>query len=290
MGSYSIRQLAALTGIKAHTLRVWEQRYRVIEPHRTATNIRYYDDEHLKRLLSISTLVNHGIRISEACQLSEKEMRSRIEGMQCTEHHLYDDFINGFMIAMIDMDEKKFNKVYNGCLCEHKFEDIVLNVFYPFLTKVGIMWGMNEISPAQEHFATNLIRRKMISATNEIKLKNSGDTYLLFLPTGEMHEIGLLFVEYILKNKGHKVIYLGQMVPWQDVQAVCEQLEPDFLYTFFITNSGVINIDDYLKQLAKLPFKKGILISGRPELLEHINLPKKVNWLKSAQEAASFIA
>lgn len=290
MGRYSIKQLSSLTGIKPHTLRVWEQRYNLIEPHRTKTNIRYYDADHLKKLLNVSLLVNSGIRISDVCSMSEEEIKDEIEKITCCHLTKAQDLINGFMVSMIEMDEIKFEQIYKACVEQYGFDSGIEKVIYPFLIQVGFMWGINEINPGQEHFVSNLIRRKIIVEIDKIKPVSKGEVYLLFLPKGEYHEIGLLMFEFLLRKRNKKVIYLGQDVPWEDIVASISRVSPDYLCTFFVANIDDFNGEQYLKDLWKLFNKKGkILLSGRQEYIQNIRMPDEVVWLKTVEDTRQFL-
>lgn len=220
MAVYSIKELENLSGIKAHTIRIWEKRYNLIEPHRTITNIRYYTDQELKKILNVAVLNRHGIKISNIARLSEKELKEEILRVSVS-YPSMENAIDSMIISMIDLDEIKFLSTLNKAISKHGFTDAFLNVVYPFLDKIGVLWLAGDVNPAQEHFVSNLVRQKIISAIDGFShvFNPNAEKFLLFLPEGEWHEIGLLFSLYLLKEKGHDVIYLGQSVPYSDILA-----------------------------------------------------------------------
>lgn len=220
MAVYSIKELESLSGIKAHTIRIWEKRYNLIEPHRTTTNIRYYTDQELKKILNVAVLNRHGIKISNIAKLSDKELKEEIMRV-AVNNPSTENTIDSLVISMIDMDELKFIATLNKAIAKQGFTNAFINVVYPFLEKVGILWMAGDVNPAQEHFVSNLVRQKIISAVDSFShvYNPNARKFLLFLPEGEWHEIGLLFALYLLKEAGHEVIYLGQSVPYSDVLA-----------------------------------------------------------------------
>ena len=219
MGNYSIKELEKLSGIKAHTIRIWEKRHSIIEPARTNTNIRYYSDEDLKKILNVSILNNHGFKISQIASLTRSDLVEHVKTLseEKTDIGIY---IDQLTLSMIDFDELKFEKLLAGYILKLGFERTLLEVVYPFLTKIGVLWLSNNISPIQEHFITNLIRQKIVVAIDGITIKPAEDAkkIVLFLPENEMHEIGLLFFHYLLKNMGFQTYYLGQYVPLADLE------------------------------------------------------------------------
>lgn len=269
MSQYSIKDLETFTGIKAHTIRMWEKRYGVVEPGRTQTNIRTYDDDDLKRLLNISILNRHGYRISEIIRMSEKEICDRV--LQIT-HKSVDtqSQIENLVLAMIDLDEEYFEKILTQSIIKIGFEDTVKYLIYPFFERIGVLWQAGSIIPAQEHFISNLIRQKLIVAIDSIitPRKDNALTYLLFLPEGEWHEMGLLFTQYLLKKWGHRVIYLGQHVPLNNLATPLQRTKVDYIVTQFITGITPEALRESLQMLASLYPDHRFLISGR-QVIQH---------------------
>ncbi len=287
---YSINDLEKITGIKAHTLRIWEKRYNVVTPSRTDTNIRYYNDEDLKKLLNISTLNKHGLKISEIVKMSNEDMREKILEISHNSSD-YESSINNLIVSMIEMDEDKFEKVLGSSIIKIGFEKTITHIIYLFLEKVGILWQVGTINPAQEHFITNLIRQKLIIAIDgqESTPKPDAKTFLLFLPEKELHELGLLYYTYIIKKAGHRVIYLGQSVPLKDVLEVIKIRNADYMITYFVAALDAEDIPDYLKTISEGFAHKDIFIAGCqvPGILEKIS--PNVKPLQDAEEFKSYL-
>ncbi|RZM22202.1 MAG: MerR family transcriptional regulator [Pedobacter sp.] len=228
--TYSIKDLEQLTGIKAHTIRIWEKRYGVIAPGRTDTNIRYYSNEDLKKLLNIGLLNQHGYKISDISDMTEEEVAEKITSISLTQH---DDFEDRLMVSILDLDEVSFSKIIERLIIRHGFEGSMVNHIFPFLGRIGIMWQIGTINPAQEHFFSNLIRNKIIAATEQLPVSNSSQAkvVVLFLPEGELHEIGLLFYNYAFRKRGYKTIYLGQSVPYKSLERVYDTIHPSIVVT-----------------------------------------------------------
>ena len=262
MATYSIKDLERLSGIKAHTIRIWEKRYNLVTPKRTETNIRFYDDEDIKKILNIAFLNKHGYRISQIAQLDDNEITSKITDIS-EEDNDSDSLIDNLIISMIELDERKFDKILSTAILKSGFEKTVLYTIYPFFQKIGILWQTGAINPAQEHFISNLVRQKLIVAIDGILEENIPDSkrFILFLPEGELHEIGLLFYFYLLKKRGHSVIYLGQSVPFEDLATVIEIRPCDFLLTSFSSNISNLDAVAYLERLSSKYAEQQILFS-----------------------------
>ena len=261
MGQYSIKELEQLSGIKAHTIRIWEKRHKIIEPSRTATNIRYYSDLDLKKLINVSLLNTYGIKISKIADMSLEDVNKKV--LEISE--LQNDkgvHIDQMVIAMIDMEEEMFEKILNNLILRFGFEKTITEIIYPFLEKIGILWQTQNITPAHEHFISNLIRQKIIVAIDGLPIppKNS-NKILLFLPEGEMHELGLLFYHFLIRKSGYRTYYLGQNVPHKDLISVYKVHQPDFMLTS-ITSNLTVSIEKYLEQLANDFAQTKILASG----------------------------
>lgn len=272
---YSIRDLEQLTGIKAHTLRIWEKRYGVVKPKRTQTNIRFYTNDDLKKLLNISILNRHGYKISNIAGLGNEDLGKKI--ISITNKSLdTDSHIENLIIAMIEMDESKFEKILSNLIINLGFEETLVRVIMPFFEKVGVLWQIGTINPGQEHFITNLIRQKIIVAIDGLfKPQNvtNQKTFMLYLPDGELHELGLLFYSYLIQKRGHRVFYLGQMVPFEDLLHVADIHKPDIFLTIFTANLANENIEEHLQKLyQKFPASR-ILTGGMQFKINQINVP-----------------
>lgn len=261
MGKYSIKELEQLSGIKAHTIRIWEKRHKLIDPQRTTTNIRFYSDEDLKKIINVSLLNNHGVKISKIANMSFEEMNKKILEMSESKSEAT-IFIDQLVIAMVDMEEDRFEKILSTLILRFGFERSVTEVIYPFLEKIGVLWQTKNINPAQEHFISNLIRQKIIVAIDSLPLGSAkARKMLLYLPENELHELGLLFCHYLAKNAGYKTYYLGQNVPHSDLLEVVQIHKPDLVVTS-ITSPTTGGIESYLSNLQKELPSVQFLVSG----------------------------
>ena len=263
MSNYSIRDLEQLSGIKAHTLRIWEQRYNIIAPKRTDTNIRLYDDQDLKLVLNISLLKEHGYKISEISKLSLDEMNGEVLAIADRKLN-YPDQIHALTLSMIDLDEDRFEKIVGTNFLQFGFENTMINIIYPFLSRIGTLWTTGSIGSAQEHFITHLIRQKIIVAIDGQVVKNRLDSkrFMLYLPEGELHEINLLFASYLIRARNHRVIYLGQTLPFQELVFAYEVHKPDYIFTAITSSPPNDEIQSYVTRLCKQFPNCHLLLTG----------------------------
>ncbi|WP_339874956.1 MerR family transcriptional regulator [uncultured Algoriphagus sp.] len=283
MSNYSIKDLEQLSGIKAHTLRIWEQRYNLLSPKRTDTNIRYYDDADLKLILNVAMLNTHGIKISKIAAMSRMDISEEI--IKLTDRSVdHNDQIQALTICMIEMDEDRFEKILSTNILKLGFEETVLEIIYPFLSKIGVLWQTGAINPAQEHFISNLIRQKLIVAIDGQVAKATGKTFMLFLPEGELHEISLLFSCYLIKKHGHKVIYLGQSTPEADLVSIYKIQQPNYLLTIITSAPSGDNVQDYINMLGQEFSKSEIFVTGLQTFEQQIQIPINVRLLSYAKE------
>lgn len=288
MSTYSIKDLEQLSGIKAHTLRIWEQRYDLLQPKRTDTNIRFYDDEDLKLILNVALLNDNGFKISKISKMSAAEMREEV--IRLTDRNLtHDDQIHALTICMVEMDEERLEKVLSTNILKFGFEQTMLNIIYPFLSKIGVLWQTGAINPGQEHFISNLIRQKLIVAIDGQVSKYTGKKFLLYLPEGEMHEISLLFAAYIIKSKGHQVLYLGQNTPREDLKAVYRLHKPQYLVTVITTSPSQENVQAYLDELANSFQDSEIVVSGYQIVGQDLDFPENVRPLHYIRQLRDFV-
>ena len=282
MATYTIRDLEKLSGIKAHTIRIWEKRYNIIAPARTATNIRNYCDSELKKLLNISLLNRNGLKISKLAKLSDNEINEKINQL-IQSYSDVESFVENLTIAMIELDEVKLEKILSRAIMQSGFEETIIKVLYPFLVKIGVMWQTGLVNPAQEHFITNLIRQKLMVAIDALITANNPGSkkFVLFLPEGEYHEIGLLFFYYLAKRRGHQIIYLGQSVPFNDLIETKKLRNPDYLVTAFVSHINGKDIVKYVKSLAEKFTNQTIYLSGHQTSNIEDKLPDNVRIIPS---------
>ncbi len=282
MAHYSIKDLQNFTGIKAHTIRMWEKRYNIVEPKRTNTNIRFYDDDDLKKLLNISILNRSGFKISTIVGLSDAAISEEILNLA----HTLNDFesqIEGLVVSMIDLDESMFEKIFNTAVIKMGFEDAVINILYPFFDKIGILWQIGTITTSHRYFISNLVRQKIIVAIDGLvnSFTQKTKTFLLFLPEGEYHELGLLFHYYILKKNNFKVIYLGANIPLGCLIETSKNHKIAGLMTSVAAPLKYDEFGEYVNELAKSFGKKQIYISGFGINSIGENLPENVSFFNN---------
>lgn len=288
MDTFSISQLQQFSGIKAHTIRIWEQRYNALKPFRSEGNTRYYDNNQLRRLLNIVSLLKLEHKISDICLMPDEKM------FEIIEEHLHDQssnknsaeyFINQLIFSAVLYNEKNFEKIFAAAVLQHGLKETYIKIIYPMLWRVGLMWNNDSIPPAQEHFISNIIRQKLLSAIDALPLiTSSKDSWLLFLPENEFHEIGLLFSQYIIRSSAKKVIYLGNNLPLESLISTVKTTEPKNIFFFLVHNDIAQNSQTYIDDLIKNIKKSNIFISGNEELISQLNFHKKMNWLKSVKE------
>jgi DNA-binding transcriptional MerR regulator len=290
LANYSIKDLEHLSGIKAHTLRIWEQRYGLINPKRTDTNIRFYDQDDLKLILNVSLLKDNGFKISKIAQMSKEEMHETVLEI-ADKATSFADQIYGLTLAMIDLDEQRFEKIISSNTLKIGFERTMLNIIYPFLTKIGIMWITDSINPAQEHFISNLIRQKVIVAIDGQyeTFDEEAKKYMLFLPEGELHELSLLFANYLIRARGNRVVYLGQNMPFQDLQVAFNAYKPDYLLTIMTTKDRNISTEEYLANLADSFSDTPILVAGSQVIGQDLELKENIVQIANPNHLLEFI-
>jgi DNA-binding transcriptional MerR regulator len=289
MGKYSIKELEKLSGIKAHTIRIWEKRYQIIHPQRTTTNIRYYSDDDLKRIINVSVLNSHGVKISKIAQMNFDEIGVRILELNSVKKHT-DVYVDSLVVSMVDMDEESFERILSDLTKSFGFQRCITEVVYPFMEKIGLLWQTGSINPAQEHFISNLIRQRIIASIAGLPIApKKARKVILFLPEGELHEIGLLFFHFILRQEGFKTYYLGQSVPHRDLVSVYNIHRPEILITSLISTPSPKNIQAYLQQLS-VDFKSStILISGLLARTTAFEVPKNIRLFHKATELAALL-
>ena len=290
MTKFTIKDLENLSGIKAHTIRIWEQRYSFLKPSRTDTNIRYYSNDDLKAILNISILNKYGYKISHINRMSVSDVQARVAELNIAGAP-QERIVNELIQLMVDLDTAGFEKLIDKQIAAGGIEKTIIRIIFPFFERIGILWQTGHINPAQEHLTTNIIRQKLIvgidQAKSLIKVKRS---FLLFLPEGEHHELGLLLVCYLLKRKGAEVFYIGANVPLKDAQFVAEIKKPDFVYIHLTSTSSGFNFQKFLTQTSEKTSRSKIIISGHVTHDYKKALPKNVEFKHSLVELVEFIS
>lgn len=249
---FSIKDLENLSGIKAHTIRIWEKRYNVLQPMRTDTNIRFYNLANLQKLLNITLLHSHGYKISKIATYSEERIPALVREIM-SDKSAKSHAINAFKMAMINFDQTLFSTTYDRLLSEKSFRDVFHQVFIPLLDEIGMLWQTDTITPAHEHFISNLIRQKILTNTEKIQMiapTRSDRIFVLFLPENEIHEIGLLYLNYEITLQGFKAIYLGASVPHDSLATLKKYFDNITFVTYFTISPVVGDINDYISTVS----------------------------------------
>lgn len=263
MSSYTIKDLEQISGIKAHTIRIWEQRYQFLQPQRTETNIRSYSGEELKVILNVSLLNKYGFKISHIDKMSAAEMEEKILGLNQLDAEK-ERVVNALIKDMVSLDMISFERQLDNYIANKGIEKTITEIIFSFLERVGVLWITNHINPAQEHLASNLIRQKLFYGIEKLpKMNPSGKLVVLFMPEGEYHEIGLLFVHFLLKSKGYNVDYLGTNVPLVDLKYLTEYKKVDYLYAHITAPIKGFKMNKFMEQLSQINTKIPVILTGQ---------------------------
>lgn len=260
MATYKIKDLERISGIKAHTIRIWEKRYGILNPMRTDTQIRTYSDEELKFLINIALLSNHGYKISKLALLSANQIEKEVKKIVLD--NAENTAIDELVLGLLEMNEERFTSVLNGLFSKYAVSEVYSNFIIPFLEKMGYLWQVGSIHPGQEHFISNLLRQKIITAIDKIPLpKDDTKRVVLYLPEHEWHEITLLIYKHHLNLNGVKTYYFGQALPFYALQKIIDSIKPTHLLSSWITQVEPEFLLHHCKELAKLT-DAPIYISG----------------------------
>jgi MerR family transcriptional regulator, light-induced transcriptional regulator len=290
MQRYSIRDLDKLSGIKAHTIRVWERRFGIIKPQRTGTNRRTYDDADLRRIINISILRRNGFKISEIAGFTDSEIEEKVSFLS-KELFNSDTQIDSLIKAMVDLNENKLNDLLNKSMIHRGLEETMTALIFPFLKRIGVMWQTGSADIGSEHFISNVFRKKLIAAIDNLApaFKEKNKRILLFLPEREMHELGLLFFHYLVKKEGHEALYLGQSTPLSSVVAANQLWNADIIITGMMSGYPDLRAEDYIKDLAASFKGQKLLVAGELAKIAAKLKYKNVFPLNSAEDLRSLL-
>lgn len=290
MNSFTIKDLENLSGIKAHTIRIWEQRYTFLKPGRTETNIRLYSNEELKKLLNVALLNKYGFKISLIDKMNDADINEKILTLNQAEAQ-QERVVNNLIQKMVDLDMVGFEQVLDVFIAERGIEKTILEIIFPYLQKIGILWLTNHINPAQEHLVTNIVRQKLLVGIDQVNnTERTGKSVLLFLPEAEYHELSLLFMNYLLRSKGVQTIYLGCSIPLKDVRFVADLKKPDYLYTHLTTAGARFNIDKFIGSVTQLFPETPVIISGQLTNTYEQKAQPPVSFKRSFTEIMDFVS
>ena len=281
---YSISDLAYLSGIKAHTIRMWERRYGILVPKRTSTNIRYYTDNELIKILNVATLLNNGWRISKVSTLDEQELKQEVQRTLNAGDQEMEVHINELLRQSVEYDEMGFDRTLSYNFLKYGPRKTILELVYPFMEKVGVLWQISGVNPAQEHFASNIIRRKILTMIDGLPaIKRHRPLFLLFLPENELHEIALIVSDYIIRHSEMMTTFLGANVPYDNLLHAFKITDPDALLTFFTTKRSSKDILAYINKLAGEIEDKELFVCGSAIIPIADQLPPQVKFLNSIE-------
>ena len=282
--------LEQLSGVKAHTIRIWEKRYGIIPNRRSETNTRYYLDEDLQTILNIAVLNKNGLKISSIAKMSPEQIRQKVAN-HCEVDEVFEDQIDGLMLAMIELNEYKFLKIINHYIEVRGFEKTMSEVLYPFLDKLSIMWVTGSVRGVHESFVTSIIQRKLCYEIDRLasEPKDVMKRFLIYLPENEGHELSLLFLYYILRSRGANVLFLGSNTPLAEVLDGYQIFNPDFIFTLINDSFADIPLQPYLDKLSAAAPNAIIGISGYQTMTQELTPTQNVKVFSSLHEIVTFI-
>ena len=273
MAEYKIKDLENLTGIKSHTIRIWEKRYRILSPDRTDTKIRTYSDSELTHLLTVSMLNRNGIKISKIAKLSQEDMNKLLWDIKINKEPEYS--MDKLLLSLVSLDEELFKETLANLLESEGLEKTFTDHLIPFLDRIGIMWLIGSVNPAQEHFMSNLIRQKIISEIDKQEIPVSTEkSVLMYLPEHEWHEMSLLFYHFLLRSKGVPTFYLGQSLPYESLVECIEKLKPNYILSSWLTAVDGKLVVGYFKKL-KSDYPNLDVFAGGPQIKANSTALKK---------------
>ena len=288
--SFSIRDMENLSGIKAHTIRIWEKRYNLFSPERTDTNIRTYNVVSLQKLLNVTMLYNNGYKISKIAKLDDTKIPVLVRDI-VAKNSEKSHALNSLKLAMLNFDQSLFLQTYNSLLKERSFTQIFNEVFIPFLNELGLLWQTNTISPAHEHFISNLIKQKIYIHTEKLQMEEptqKDKVFVLFLPENEIHEIGLLYINYELANKGYKTIYLGQTMPVESLVDLIKYYSNIRFVSYFTVAPMLNELEDYFNRFKEVldmsPGSKLYALGHQIQQVSENKLPNSVKIFSSIHQ------
>lgn len=250
---FSIKDLENLSGIKAHTIRIWEKRYDILQPMRTETNIRLYDLASLQKLLNITLLHDYGYKISKIATYPQEKIPSLVREI-ISNKNAKNHAISDFKMAMMNFDQDLFFATYNWLISEKSFKEIFHQVFIPLMNELGLLWQSDTITPAHEHFITYLIKLKLLVNTEKLQVLKQTKTdkvFVLSLPMNEIHELGLMYLHYEILLNGYKSIYLGESMPIENLKDLKKHFNSIVFVSYLTVQPERDNLDDYIQKMSE---------------------------------------
>lgn len=287
---YSIKEIEKLSGVKAHTLRIWEKRYGIVVPERTKTNIRFYTDLHLKKILNISFLNRKDLKISKIAQLTDEEIKRKVSELSSIDV-AFEDQLDVLVLSLLELDSYNFNKIVDLHIEQTGFENTMNDVIYPLMDKLGLMWMAGSLKSVHESFVTTIVKAKIIAATEKLENTKKKDKaqVMIYLKEHEDHELSLLFLEFLLKKYNYRVINLGDNVNINKIREAFQIVTPQYLFT--IVNDSFQNGDLhlYVDQIQNMLSSTKFLLSGRQPILQGIKASNSTIVFKSMKETVEYL-
>ncbi len=282
MGVYSIKDLENFTQIKAHTLRIWEQRYNLLSPERTDTNIRLYSDRDLKKILNINLLYSNGLKISKIAKLKENEIFQLANELLLLPTDNESTQVDYFINKIMEFDEFSILRKLDQLSQQNSFDHVFSTILIPVLQKIGELWQVDSINIAHEHFFSSLVRDYMIRALPQIENPNeTKPKALLFLRENEFHELALVFYNYYLRKKGYTTVYLGQSLPLDDVERAIQTIKPDLIFTSLIAKMDQEEFIEFFERIEENFDLSKFYVGGfQLTIFKHL-IPIEVNAIDS---------
>jgi methanogenic corrinoid protein MtbC1 len=292
MDSFSISQLGQYAGVKPHTIRAWEKRYKALQPARSKGNTRYYDGSQMRRVLNIVSLIEAGYRVSDLCVMPDDQLWKLLNNFYRTNgNETQEYFISQLIAAGMTYDEAYFDQIFTRCLHRYKLKQAYLQVLLPMLNRIGMMWKCNKASVAHEHFISNILRQKLFSAVDSVPYSETGaPKWLLFLPENEFHDIGLLLAYNLIRLSGKHAIYLGSNVPLQVLRSAIEQIEPDNIFVFLVNRDYPKTLTVYLEELGQ-HFTAGNIYIANHNLARQARTQaiQRIRWLRTVEDLTALL-
>jgi len=283
MTLYSIKDLEHLSGVKAHTIRIWEKRYGLLEPDRSDTNIRSYSDIDVRRILNVAMLVKSGYKISTVALYDEEKLRSEVIRINQNSTDP-DKNIDQLLFLTVNLDPFGFLTLLNLIIRQNGFRKTIEQVIFPFFVRIGILWQAGSIFTAHEHFVSNLIRNRLIRESGSFESNETSKSVLFFLRENEWHELGLLYFNFLAAEAGLRCVYLGQSLPFEDLSNLLIAQKYDFVCTSFIHAIEKPELERYLANLSLVFNQDKILIAGRQLAIHKPKLPSNVVVIKNSSD------
>ncbi len=287
MDAFSISQIAQFSGIKPHTIRMWEKRYDALQPDRTEGNTRSYNGNQLRRLLNIVSLKGNDYKVSELGRMPDERLFELVRALQKNQkrNEPNEYLISQLIAAGMSYNETYFEKIFSHCLLRYSMKEAYKKIIYPLLIRLGLMWSGNTLPPAHEHFISNIIRQKLFTAIDALPpVSQDSESWLLFLNENEFHDLGLLFSNYLIRRAGHRVIYLGSNVPMKSFVNTVKNTKPDNILLFLVHTNFPESIADYLTELIDRVGKQHIYVAAHKNVIKRSKVDEKIIWLSSVGE------